>query len=229
MSRLNTMYQDDEFLKNISDMMGKLDNKNETEIKQEIEQIGYKEFYRYYKEKDVYIKQLQKENKILKENAENNDKVVDKVNWENQLLKKENQELKKKYENAVAYYETTMVEKEQLNSLVNSCQEEIRQLKKQLEEYQQELEKADSITQSCIFNGKKESKISYRKCLNILDKKENQQKDFIKYLEDEFTKIQNDIEKEIDNNVKYFKVERRQIITEILNCQSEGGKTKFKS
>lgn len=39
------------------------------------------------------IKQLQQENKILKENAENNDKTVDKVNWENMLLKKENQEL----------------------------------------------------------------------------------------------------------------------------------------
>ena len=37
---------------------------------------------------------LQQENKILKENAENNDKVVDKVNWENQLLKKENEQLK---------------------------------------------------------------------------------------------------------------------------------------
>ena len=37
---------------------------------------------------------LKKENKILKENAENNDKVVDKVNWENQLLKKENKQVK---------------------------------------------------------------------------------------------------------------------------------------
>ena len=37
-----------------------------------------------------------KENKILKENAENNDKVVDKVNWENMLLKKENKQLKDK-------------------------------------------------------------------------------------------------------------------------------------
>lgn len=37
---------------------------------------------------------LQQENKILKENAENNDKVVDKVNWENMLLKKENKQLK---------------------------------------------------------------------------------------------------------------------------------------
>ncbi len=41
--------------------------------------------------------QLQQENKILKENAENNDKVVDKVNWENLLLKKENKQLKECY------------------------------------------------------------------------------------------------------------------------------------
>ena len=82
------------------------------------------------------IENLQQENKILRENAENNDKVFDKVNWENMLLKK-------KYLNAVADYETTM--------------SELQELKKQVEEYQEELEKADSITQSCIFNGKKES------------------------------------------------------------------------
>ena len=69
-------------------------------------------------------------------------------------------------------------------------QKENQELKKQLEEYQQELEKADSITQSCIFNGKEESKISYRKCLNILDKKETQQKEFIEYLEDEIYSIE---------------------------------------
>ena len=46
------------------------------------------------KEVQKAIKQLQQENKILKENAENNDKVVDKVNWENMLLKKENKQLK---------------------------------------------------------------------------------------------------------------------------------------
>ena len=50
-------------------------------------------------------------------------------NW-----REEAKELKEKYLNAVADYETTMFEKEQLNSLVNSCQEEIRRLKKQLEE-----------------------------------------------------------------------------------------------
>ena len=40
--------------------------------------------------------ELYEENEILKENAENNDKVVDKINWENQLLKKENKQLKDK-------------------------------------------------------------------------------------------------------------------------------------
>ena len=45
----------------------------------------------------TYARSL-KENKILRENAEHNDKVVDKVNWENMLLKKENQDLKKQLE-----------------------------------------------------------------------------------------------------------------------------------
>lgn len=47
------------------------------------------------------IKKLQQENKILKENAENNDKVVDKVNWEKQLLKKENKQLKERINKAL--------------------------------------------------------------------------------------------------------------------------------
>lgn len=47
----------------------------------------------FKKLQDKY-KQLEQENKILKENAENNDKVVDKVNWENMLLKKENKKQK---------------------------------------------------------------------------------------------------------------------------------------
>ena len=46
------------------------------------------------------IKDLQQENKILRENAENNDKVVDKVNWENQLLKKEIHQLKEQLESS---------------------------------------------------------------------------------------------------------------------------------
>lgn len=48
----------------------------------------------YYDGLKEVIEIVQQENKILKENAENNDKVVDKVNWENMLLKKKNKQLK---------------------------------------------------------------------------------------------------------------------------------------
>ena len=60
-----------------------------------------------------------------------------------------------------------MFEKEQLNSLVNSCQEEIRQLKKQVEEKENI---ACDWKDSCLENAGK---------IEIL---ENQQKEFIEYL-----------------------------------------------
>ena len=72
-------------------------------------------------------------------------------------------ELNKKYENAVADYETTMFEKEQLNSLVNSCQEEIRRLKKQVENYK---------------------KLGFKYLQDKNNNLEKQQKEFIKWLED---------------------------------------------
>ena len=68
-----------------------------------------------------------------------------------------------------------MFEKEQLNSLVNSCQEEIRRLKKQLEERPKEY----------VFIGNAQNKT--RDFINQItkDNKEfkNQQKEFIEYLE----------------------------------------------
>ncbi len=64
----------------------------------EIEINNYDNSHLYYKGFDLgtfkEIVNLRQENKILKENAENNDKVVDIVNWGNMLLKKENQQLK---------------------------------------------------------------------------------------------------------------------------------------
>lgn len=77
MSSLNIMYPNDEFLKDISNVIGKVDSKNETQIKKEIEQVGYKEFYRYYKEKDIYIKQLQQENQKYKEVIDKAIKCID--------------------------------------------------------------------------------------------------------------------------------------------------------
>ena len=70
-----------------------------------------------------------------------------------------------------------MFEKEQLNSLVNSCQEEIRRLKKQLQERPKEY----------VFIGNAQNKT--RDFINQItkDNKEfkTQQKKFINYLEDE--------------------------------------------
>lgn len=83
-------------------------------------------------------------------------------NW-----REEAKELNKKYLNAVADYETTMFEKEQLNSLVNSCQEEIRRLKKQLTTYQ-------ILHRDC--------KVDNLKNISKIEEMENQQKEFIDYL-----------------------------------------------
>ena len=135
-------------------------------------------------------------------------------NW-----REESKELNQKYLNAVADYEKTEFEKEQLNSLVNSCQEEIRQLKKQLEEYQEELEKADSITQSCIFNGKEESKISFRKCLNMLEKHKTQQKEFIEYMNKTIEELECDDVS--DEEMKGYLIQRIDTFKEILKKYNE--------
>ena len=60
----------------------------------EYDSIMCKVYRSFSKVVDKSYEQLQQENKILRENAEHNDKVVDKVNWENMLLKKENKQLK---------------------------------------------------------------------------------------------------------------------------------------
>lgn len=78
------------------------------------------------------IRELQQENKILKENSYHNDKVVDKVNWENQLLKKENQDLKKQLENKYEKVGTLTSELlyEENTKLINQQKEFINYLEK---------------------------------------------------------------------------------------------------
>lgn len=87
-----------------------------------------------------WFKQLQQENKILKENAENNDKIVDKVNWENMLLKKENEQLKKQLEenkDKINWYENFEINKtiDKLRIKHNNQQKEfIEYMNKTIEE-----------------------------------------------------------------------------------------------
>ena len=68
--------------------------------------------------------EIQQENKILRENAEHNDKVVDKVNWENMLLKKENEQLKEELECTIGIVEH--------NRIISEKNKEIHQLKDKL-------------------------------------------------------------------------------------------------
>lgn len=93
-------------------------------------------------------------------------------------------------------------EKEQLNSLVNSCQEEIRQLKKQLEEYKatnevlsHELTKDKILQQDCLTT-----------CCGIpigdIPKLITQQKEFIEWLETMNRMYQNEY-KDIDTAEHY--------------------------
>ena len=116
----------------------------------------------------------------------------------NELLK-ENQELKQKYLNAVSDYETTMAEKNELNSLVNSCQEEIRQLKKQLTTYQ-------ILHRDCnIDNLKNISKI---------EEKETQQKEFIDYMNKTIEELEcDDVD---DEEMKSYLIQRIDTFKEIL-------------
>lgn len=85
------------------------------------------------------IRELQQENKILRENAEHNDKVVDKVNWENQLLKKENKQLQEELECTIGIVEH--------NRIISEKNKEIHQLKNNwndLKKYAKEIISTDN-------------------------------------------------------------------------------------
>ena len=122
-------------------------------------------------------------------------------------LQKENTELKEKCLKAVADYETTMFEKEQLNSLVNSCQEEIRRLKKQLEDTNEELELV-----RCDLHNRTSERDGYYRNIEIL---ENQQKEFIEYMNKTIEELECDDVS--DEEMKGYLIQRIDIFKEILS------------
>lgn len=83
----------------------------------------------------MLIDKLQQENKILKENAENNDKVVDKVNWGNQLLKKENEQLKDNWNKL----------KESLKDVINSSETDDKEFVETILDIMQEVEQGGNV------------------------------------------------------------------------------------
>lgn len=118
--------------------------------------------------------------------------IIFDLTLENDELRLKNQGLKEKIKK-LSQWDTNKDTRNSRQRVANAkLLKENQELKKQVEEYKKELETADNLTQICILKGKEESEISYRKCLNILDKKETQQKEFIKFLEDESKEIYRD-------------------------------------
>ena len=141
--------------------------------------------------------------------------VFDELFDEMENWREEAKELNQKYLNAVADYETTMFEKEQLNSLVNSCQEEIRRLKKQLEELKstnkvlsEELTKDKILKQDCLTT-----------CCGIpigdIPKLINQQKEFISYLENEKDRLAREISNIYEDSLGHTRLVNEDIFDEI--------------
>lgn len=87
------------------------------------------------------------------------------------------------YDDFVREITNLRCEKEQLNSLVNSCQEEIRQLKKQLEEYKDNY--------NCLLKQKEQFEYIMSKQVDY----QGQQKEFIEWLEEQIKKEKDDLEK----------------------------------
>lgn len=120
--------------------------------------------------KDMVL-ELKEEVEILKENAKNNDKVVDNVNWENQLLKKENQELKKQLENNLKINVAD-------HKYASTCEDKVIIL-------------------------------------------ETQQKEFIKYLEDEIKELQKIKETELDYDLLQDVISQLLVFEDVLQKYKE--------
>ena len=126
-----------------------------------------------------------------------------------------------------------MFEKEQLNSLVNSCQEEIRRLKKQLEvgeeQYNDLVEEKESLQEQLSSNTlqleelkEQVSKGLYNTCLPYLTgynkaikDKETQQKEFIKYMNKTIEELEcDDVD---DEEMKGYLIQKIDTFKEILS------------
>ena len=82
------------------------------------------------------IFKMLKENKILKENSYHNDKVVDKVNWENQLLRKQLEAINEQVDylrRSIERKEETIIDLQ--NEIVPYINEYIAKLEKEQKEF----------------------------------------------------------------------------------------------
>ena len=142
------------------------------------------------------IFKMLKENKILKENSYHNDKVVDKVNWENQLLKKQ-----------IAILDKTNIQLISKLDRYDVIVDERDELKKQLTTYQ-------ILHRDC--------KVDNLKNISKIEEKENQQKEFLNYLKDKLC-IANEVldNPEEDEDTRSYILARKFMLEEILSKYQE--------
>ena len=99
-----------------------------------------------------------------------------------------------------------MFEKEQLNSLVNSCQEEIRRLKKQLEENKDKINWCENFEINKTID-------------KLRIKHNNQQKEFIDYMNKTIEELEcDDVD---DEEMKGYLIQRIYTFKEILSKYRE--------
>ena len=106
-------------------------NNNQSFMSKDGKKITLFKVFQELKELQQENQSLKKENKILRENAEHNDKVVDKVNWENLKLKYNWNKLRETLKN------------EQLGSILYSDRTRFANIDEILDKMQ-ELESSDS-------------------------------------------------------------------------------------
>ena len=124
-----------------------------------------------------YITNLQKENKDNLECIKSLKEQLESVINENQKLLETWHKNNDKNINLISeneYLKETNEEHRKING----------DLRKENQKLKEELSKADSITQSCIFNGKEESEISYRQCLNMLEDYKQENQKLVKVIEE---------------------------------------------
>ena len=139
------------------------------------------------------IFKMLKENKILKENSYHNDKVVDKVNWENQLLKKQ-----------IKTQDETNIQLISKLDRYDAIVDERDELKNQLTTYQ-------ILHRDC--------KVDNLKNISKIEEMENQQKEFIEYMNKTIEELEcDDVD---DEEMKGYLIQRIDTFKEILSKYKE--------
>ena len=138
------------------------------------------EYYNLLEEKMARLINKNKELNQKYENAENNDKVVDKVNWENQKLKKQNKTIQEKFKE----WKKDIEKERKFYLCERDCAFRLKESKKYLS-YTQQIEQLQKENQKLKKELEEYNRLSFKHLNDKCNKLENQQKEFVEWLENE--------------------------------------------